>query len=63
MEIDTKKATSSEFNIEASYSTASFEEVSCIDEKMKCYQITMKQALNDIKPLSICDKMRTTWKR
>ena len=41
MEIDAKKATSSEFDVEAAYSAACFEEVPSVDKKMKGYQITM----------------------
>jgi hypothetical protein len=42
VEIYSKKTSASKFNIEASYSTACFEEMAGVDEKMKGYKIAMK---------------------
>jgi hypothetical protein len=63
VEIDAEKASSSEFDIEAADSATCFEEVPGVDKKMKGYQITMKQAFDNIKPLSISDEMCATRKR
>lgn len=63
MEVDTEKASSSEFNVEAKDPIAGLEEVSSEDEEVEGHKVAVEQTLQNLKSVLMSPEVSRTWER